>query len=59
MRRRKNNNGDFSIVPFLPATGVEKEGARKGNVQQRRMLLYKDYHDDKRRQNTAWKDITW
>ena len=37
MGRTETNNADFSIVPFLPATGIEKERKRRENLLQRRV----------------------
>ena len=37
MGRKESNNADFSIVPFLPATRIEKERKRRENLLQRRV----------------------
>lgn len=34
--RKETGMSNFPTMPFLPATGAEKEGTRKGNLWQRR-----------------------
>lgn len=50
-------------MPFLPATGVEKEGEIKRNFWQRRVregcYYIKINRDDIGKQNTAWQNVTW
>ena len=45
MGRKETNKADFSIVPLLPATRIEKERKRRGNLLQRRVkkltILYR------------------